>query len=59
MTPELRAAIDALLNEFHIGDYVYDVRERAAGDSTHMGNTWEHPKVKQFNACIEVLRRSL
>lgn len=57
MAPELQAAIDALVNELHIADYIYDVRESISGDSSHSGSSWDHPKVKRFSECVAVLTR--
>lgn len=47
-------AIVALINEFHLGDMIYTVRETA--DMTHFtGNSWEHPRVQRFSAIVDVL----
>ena len=39
---------DYLLDELHIGDYVYDVRERAGGD-------WHAPEVNAFQSMHDKL----
>ncbi len=54
-------AIDALVNEFHIGDYVYNVRERVTEDrewfmANPQASSWDHPKVKRFSDAVTALR---
>ena len=44
-----------LINEHHLGDFVYIVRERL-DDPAYEGNTWEHPKVTSFARAVETLR---
>lgn len=44
-----------LINEHHLGDFVYIVRERL-DDPAYEGNTWEHPKVVSFARAVETLR---
>ena len=40
------------------GDYVYNVRDRAAGmGDGFTGNTWEHPRVIAYGEAIETLRK--
>jgi len=53
----LKGAIKSLLEEFHIEDYIYNVRARAAesGDKFE-GSSWDHPKVKKFSDILTTLR---
>jgi len=52
-----RAAIRVLLEEHHLADFVYNVRQRAAeGGQSFQGNSWEHPKVRSFAGAVETLR---
>lgn len=56
----VRELLQALytIDELHsLGDSVYVVRERAAGDSTYTGNSWEHPKVKAYGDAHATLQR--
>jgi len=53
----LDEAIKILVEEFSIGDYVYDVRERAGGTEGHTGSSWEHPKVLRFSEAVTVLEQ--
>lgn len=55
----LEEAIVYLLDEFHLGDCVYDVRERAiASDPAFTEESWTHPKVRQFAEAVDTLERS-
>ena len=38
-----------------IGDGVYDVRDRAASDTSFTGNTWEHPRVVAYGEAAQVI----
>lgn len=51
----LLEALRVLLDVESIGDRVYDVREKAAGDGTFTGNTWDHPRVQAFSAAVQKL----
>lgn len=52
-----KEAARALIEEFHIGDYIYRVRERAIEeDPGFSGNSWHHPKVTRFNEICKTLR---
>ena len=51
----LRTAIKILVEEEHIGDFVYNVRERALDDSNYKGNSWDHPRVKRFSDAVTAL----
>jgi len=53
-------AIRALLDEYQIGDYVYDVRSTALEeDPEYTGESWEHPTVKRFADVLDTLRRHI
>lgn len=55
----LPEAIDYLLDEFHLGDYVYDVRSRAVESGEPFeGNSWDHPKVLKFAEAVKALQRA-
>jgi len=55
MTP--KEAMKILLKDFHIQDYVYDVRDYHMGENDgYEGNSWDHPKVKEFLELIKILR---
>ena len=60
---ELTRAIEDLVNVYKIDDFVYDVRERVSEDSWFKDNpgasSWDHPKVKRYTQCMEILRRSI
>jgi hypothetical protein len=51
----LHDAIRVLIHEEHIGDYVYQVRERALSDPSFSGSTWDHPRVKKFSDAVKRL----
>lgn len=51
-----RAAAYQLVYIHNLGDYVYNVRERAGDDAHFEGNSWEHPLVKCFSNAVETLR---
>lgn len=56
----LSAAIAYLLDEFHLGDQVYTVRDRAMERErgAYQGNSWEHPAVLKFIAAVDALEHS-
>ena len=55
----LKEAIVALLDEFAIGDNIYNVRERAVGnDPTFTGNSWDHPQVTRYQECLTALEEA-
>lgn len=57
MDNELKQALHELLTVYHIGDYVYDVRERACETGEKFeGNSWDHPKVVRFAEIIGILK---
>lgn len=37
------------LDRLHVGDFTYNIRDRAAGDASFTGNTWEHPDTKAWS----------
>jgi len=51
MSPELLAALRVLLSE-HIGDKVYDIRERE-------GKGWHGPRVKAWSDACAVIEREV
>lgn len=55
----LKEALRVIYEEEHLDDFIYQVRERAASDPDFKGNTWEHPRVKQFSQACVVIRREL
>lgn len=57
MDPELLAALRVLLRE-NLGDWVYDVRSRAAesGDG-YAGNSWDHPRVTEFSEAVQTIAK--
>ena len=49
-------AVAYLLDEFYLGDKVYDVRSRALEtDGVFAGNSWEHPAVTKFSEAVKAL----
>jgi hypothetical protein len=45
-----------IINKHHnLGDAVYAVRERAAGDSSYKGDSWRHPNVTAYSDVVKVL----
>lgn len=62
MDEKLKQAIDDLVNKFHIGDMVYDIRERVVGDGSDFwkdpnANSWNHPDVIRYSECVEILKK--
>lgn len=51
---DLVAALKTLLVDESIGDFVYTIRDRAAGDG-FVGDSWHHPRVLAYSRAIEVL----
>lgn len=57
---DLKEAICILIKKEHIEDFIYDVRNRAVEtDLAYKGNSWEHPRVKQYSEAINVLKKYL
>jgi hypothetical protein len=52
----LQEAIAYLLDEFHLGDYVYQVKERIT--EPFDGSLWDHPKVTKFSEAVKALETS-
>lgn len=52
---EFKAEVEAIeraakdLSRLSVGDFTYSIRDRAAGDGSFSGNTWEHPDVKAWS----------
>lgn len=56
----LDEAIDGLLNDHSIEDYIYNVRERSAETEYEEGqSSWDRPSVKHFAECCSTLRAHL
>ena len=57
---DVKAEVKELLQVYHIGDCIYDVRERVCEDEEDTTDqlsvsNWEHPKVKRFAEIVEIL----
>lgn len=51
---ELQPVLKYLLDEIHVADWVYQIRERA--DLTgYEGSSWEHPDVVRFGNMMKAL----
>lgn len=37
------------LDRLHVGDFTYNIRDKAASDTSFTGNTWEHPDTKAWS----------
>lgn len=59
LSPELRAALKVLVDVESVGDWVYEVRERALADDSFTGNTWDHPRVKAFSDAVTTITTAL
>jgi len=44
------------LDRLAVGDFTYNIRDRAAGDESFSGNTWNHPDVKAWSDAAGVMR---
>lgn len=54
---EFKEAIDYLLDEFQLGDKIYDVRERADGlDRPDNESSWSHPDVIKFQNALDAIK---
>ena len=54
----LHDAVVYLLDEFHLGDKVYDAREQAVSrDPSFPGDSWQHPYVLRFQMALDALER--
>ena len=38
-----------------IGDFIYEIRERVASDTTYHGNTWNHPRVRAWGEAVQAI----
>ncbi len=54
MNEEQTQALRELIHDYHLGDWIYSVRENA-DMSEHEGNSWDHPKVKRFGDIVQTL----
>ena len=65
MDKELKQALDDLINKYHIGDYIYDVRSRVGDDDNNWfiknpnASSWDHPDVLKFTECISIIKKAL
>ncbi len=63
MDEELKAALSDLVNDYGIEDYAYTVRENTYGDDWDDANpdksSWDHPKVKRFGECVDIIKRAI
>jgi len=48
----LDEAVKALVEEFSIEDYIYDVRDR-------VGGSWDHPRVVRFSDVVMTLKEHI
>lgn len=61
LLPAARAEVEAIekacrtLEAESIGDGVYDVRDRAASDTSFTDNTWKHPRVVAYGEAAQVI----
>lgn len=57
---DLKEAIKVVVEEEHLGDFVYTVRDRAMeSDPRFRGNSWDHPRVARFSQAVERLTQEL
>jgi len=54
----LKEAIKILVEDESIGDFIYNIRERAL-DSEFEGNSWDHPRVIRYSNAVERLKEEL
>lgn len=59
MDEETKEALRELLDDYHLEDFIYDVREGLDLPADFEGSTWEHPKVVRFGEIVTTLRESL
>ena len=56
----LQDALEILVEQEHIADWVYRVRDRVILiDPTFQGNPWEHPRVIAFGEAVQTLQAEL
>ena len=53
---ELRNALTTLMRE-NVGDFVYDIRERVASDTSFEGNIWTHPRILAFSRAVKIITK--
>ena len=57
---DLKEALTVLLKEESIGDFIYDVRERAgAMNDGHKDSLWDHPRVMRYSDACQTLKAEL
>ena len=55
----LQEAIQALLDEYDLGEFVEVFRDEAKQDPDYTGLSQDHPRVQRFQEICRVLRASL
>lgn len=50
----IKAVIKELLEDFNVGDMIYNVRE-STDMSDFDGDSWDHPRVKRFSDLVSEL----
>lgn len=61
LDPELKGALRDLIRKYHLGDYVYDIRERVREDEDEWfknnpgSSSWDHPDIERFSDCVEII----
>ena len=57
---KVKEALHVILKEEHLGDWIYDVRDRAReSDLAYKDNSWKHPRVTRFSEAVAVLEKYL
>lgn len=51
----LREALRILVEDEHLGDWIYDIKERTYEDATYKGRSWDHPRVKRFSDAVAAI----
>lgn len=55
---DLKEAIDILLDEEYLEDYIYTVRTKAIeANPKWVGSSWDHPRVRRFQEVLHILRQ--
>lgn len=53
---DLKEAIKVLVNEEHLGDFIYNIRDRVNSSGERFeGSSWDHPRVKRFSDAVKAL----
>lgn len=56
----LLEALKVLVDDEHIGDHIYYIRDNAIGDDpSYKGNSWDHPRVKRFSDAVHVIEQEV